>query len=258
MVSSAVLRAQIEAALAARVPTVFRTPATIHRPVIPTGIASLDRLLHGGFPVGAVSEVTGPESSGRTTLALSFLARVMQGGDVCAWIDVGDTLDPESVAAMGIDLARLLWVRCSDTHTGRERRKPWSRLDQALRAADLVLQAGGFSAVVFDMGGIAQARALRVPLASWFRFRQAAERTQSTFLLLTQAPCAKSCASVSLRMERSVAIPVSSTILDGFRFHATLLRQRNHAGFGTMEKKSPAADHAAWKLRMQWAGEQQQ
>jgi recombination protein RecA len=256
MVSSAVLRAQIEAALAARVPAVFRTPAPVNRPVIPTGIASLDHLLNGGFPVGTVSEVTGPESSGRTTLALSFLARVMQGGDVCAWIDVGDTLDPESAAAVGIDLARLLWVRCSDTDTGHPQRKPWSRLDQALRATDLVLQAGGFSAVVFDMGGIAQEHALRVPLASWFRFRQAAERTQSTFLLLTQVPCAKSCASVSLRTDRSEAASASTTVLDGFRFHATLLRQRNHTGFGAMEKKPPASDHATWMHRMSWAGEQ--
>jgi len=255
MISSAALRTQIEAALAAREFTVFRAPAPARRPAIPTGIASLDRLLNGGFPVGAICEVTGAESSGRTTLTLSFLARVMQGGDVCAWIDVGDTLDPESAAALGIDLARLLWVRCQDTGTGYSRRKPWSRLDQALRAADLVLQAGGFSAIVFDMGCVAHEHALRVPLASWFRFRQAAQRTQSTFLLLTQDACAKSCASVLLKIERRTASTDSSTVLEGLQFQATLLRQRNHAGFDAMGKKPPASDPAAWKNRMPWAGE---
>jgi hypothetical protein len=179
----------------------------------------------------------------------------MQGGDMCAWIDVDDTLDPESAAALGIDLARLLWVRCQDADAGHFRRKPWSRLDQALRAVDLVLQAGGFSAIVFDMGSVTPEHASRVPLASWFRFRQAVERTQSTFLLLTQGACAKSCASVLLKMERSAASADSSTVLDGVQFQTTLLRQRNYAGFDAMGKKPPASDHAAWKNRMQWAGE---
>ena len=56
-------------------------------------------------------------------------------------------------------------------------RKPYSRLDQALRVADLLLQAGGFSAIVIDMGSVAPEFALRVPLATWFRHRAAAERT---------------------------------------------------------------------------------
>jgi hypothetical protein len=81
------------------------------RPVAATGIESLDEVLKGGLPVGAVSELLGPECSGRTSVALSFLSRMTQAAKVCAWIDVSNTLDPVS-AAVGVDLARLLWVRC--------------------------------------------------------------------------------------------------------------------------------------------------
>ena len=70
------------------------------------------RLLEGGLPVGAVTEMIGAECSGRTALALAFVAQVMQEGKVCAWVDVSDALSPESAAACGVDLARLLWVRC--------------------------------------------------------------------------------------------------------------------------------------------------
>jgi hypothetical protein len=53
-----------------------------------------------------------PECSGRTSLALSFLTRLTHAGKVCAWIDVSNSLRPESVAAAGVDLHHLLWVRC--------------------------------------------------------------------------------------------------------------------------------------------------
>ena len=63
--------------------------------------------------------------------------------------------------------------------------RPWARIEQALRVTDLLLQAGGFSAIVLDLGGIAPEFAARVPLATWFRYRAAAERTQASLLLLT-------------------------------------------------------------------------
>ena len=68
-----------------------------------------------------------------------------------------------------------------------------------MRATDLLLQGGGFSALVLDFGGIAPEHAARVPLATWFRYRAAAERTQASILLLTQHPCAKSSAGLVLR-----------------------------------------------------------
>ena len=106
------LRAQIEATLAERIPSALTPLPRVSYPVAPTGIPEIDLLLHGGLPVGAISEVVGPECSGRTSLALAFVASMTQAGKVCAWVDVSDTLHPESAAAMGVDLSRLLWVRC--------------------------------------------------------------------------------------------------------------------------------------------------
>ena len=75
-------------------------------------MSGVDELLEGGLPVGAITEIVGPESSGRTAVALSFVNQLTHAGKVCAWVDVSDALCPESAAAAGIDLAHLLWVRC--------------------------------------------------------------------------------------------------------------------------------------------------
>jgi len=76
------------------------------------GVAELDAILGGGFPRGALVEVCGPASSGRTGLCLSLLAQATQQQEACAFVDVSDALDPMSVAAAGVDLTRLLWIRC--------------------------------------------------------------------------------------------------------------------------------------------------
>jgi len=112
MQSAVTLRTQIEAALAGRIPSALTPAAKTIREVVPTGIAAIDAVLDGGLPVGAVTEMIGAECSGRTALALSFLAQLTKAERVCAWIDVSNALSPESAAASGIDLKRLLWVRC--------------------------------------------------------------------------------------------------------------------------------------------------
>src|ERR1700722_2206025 len=111
MPSAAALRVQIEAALAERIPSALTPRPRIIRQVTPTGVRNIDEFLHGGFPSGAITEIVGPECSGRTSLAHSFMAAMTRADNVCAWVDVSDTLHPESAAA-GIDLRRLLWVRC--------------------------------------------------------------------------------------------------------------------------------------------------
>jgi RecA/RadA recombinase len=112
MSSSSALRIQVESTLAHKIHSALTPVAKMVRPVVSSGVAPLDDLLRGGFPIGAVSEITGPDCSGRTSLAQSLVARVIESGKVAAWIDVSDTLDPASAAAAGIDLRRLLWVRC--------------------------------------------------------------------------------------------------------------------------------------------------
>jgi hypothetical protein len=81
-------------------------PATVS-----SGIAEVDALT-GGLPRGALSEIFGVASCGRTSLALAALAAATRRQEVCALVDAGDSLHPRSAAAAGVDLQRLLWIRC--------------------------------------------------------------------------------------------------------------------------------------------------
>jgi len=98
----------------------------------PSGVAELDAVLGGGFPRGALVELCGPVSSGRTSLAVSLLAQSTERQEACAFVDVSDSLDPISLAAAGVELPRLLWVRCGDT----EGRGPDFKASSYLATAD--------------------------------------------------------------------------------------------------------------------------
>jgi hypothetical protein len=343
MLSAATIRVQIETALAHRIPSALTPVQKAIRPVAPTGVSEVDALLEGGLPVGAITELVGAESSGRTSLALSFLASTTRTGNVGAWIDVLNTLDPESAAAAGVDLSRMLWVRCGSSaskarpaaeyrfalpekyfvavaakeglHGGGcgghprgevkgladavggllraeaiaprcaepQRRvppehgtfpaapqlrvqktkpqaqgvKPWARMEQALRAADLLLQAGGFSVIVLDMAGIAPEYAGRIPLATWFRYRTAAERTRSSLLLLTQHSCAKSSAELLLRFGAGEARRDESTVFSGIAHRLEVERRRfTQADTNVIPLRKPpqSVNAARWRSQSTWAG----
>ncbi len=344
MPSAAIIRHQIEAALAHRIPSALTPIARTIRPIAATGIRNVDELLDGGLPLGAITEIVGPECSGRTSLALSFVARMTQAGKVCAWIDVSNALHPESAAALGVDLDRLLWVRCGVSNPAsvqpssqsnfalpdkylvpppvkkglygggfgphprgevkglpnavsilfrpeaiaprcaepqrklkverdafvpsplqpvkNTRRpvpsgKPWSRLDQALRVTDLLLQAGGFSSIVVDMGNIAPEFASRVPLATWFRYQAVAERSQASLLLLTQQACSKSSAGLVLQLQPDHALQNESTVFTGFEYRVEVIRERfTQAPTNVIPlRKPPQSERSAnWRSRATWAG----
>lgn len=115
MPTASAIRFQVESTLARKIPSALTPQVKMIRPVLETGIERVDELLHGGLPVGAVSELTGPECSGRTSLA--FIARITEANKVCAWIDVSNMFDPASAAAVGVNLEKLLWVRCGVQQT---------------------------------------------------------------------------------------------------------------------------------------------
>ena len=79
-----------------------------------SGISALDALT-GGLPRGCLTEICGPASSGRTTVLLAGLAAATRRGEYCALLDASDALDPRSITATGVDLDRLLWVRCGES-----------------------------------------------------------------------------------------------------------------------------------------------
>jgi len=266
MSSASAIRHQIESALAHKAPSALTPAPKIIRPVTATGVTPLDDLLRGGLPEGAISELVGPECSGRTSTALSFLAGITQAGKVCAWIDVSNAFDPISAAAVGIDLARLLWVRCGVSQKNVPRtlntfssstRKPWTRIEEALRVADQLLQSGGFSAVVLDMGGIEPEFVSRISLATWFRYRAAAERTRSSVLLLTQYACAKSSAELLLQFQPGGVLCDEATVFTGMELHAEVVRRRfaeAQSNVVPMRKPPQNVNAANWQSRIPWAG----
>ena len=177
---------------------------------VPIGVAQLDALT-GGLPRGALSEIVGSASSGRTGIMISALAAATQRQEICALVDAGDSFDPASAAATGVDLERLLWIRCSEreqlplpdfARNARPQRKSLRRLEQVLKVTDLLLQSGGFGMVVLDMGDLPAESTRRVPLTSWFRFRRAVEPTSTVLLLVEQEACAKTCASLVIQLQQ--------------------------------------------------------
>jgi len=152
---------------------------------IPTGIAGLEPI-----PRGSLTEICGPASSGRTSLAVSLMAEITTREEVCALIDTSGAFDPAAAAGAGVILHRLLWVRCSGD------------AESALKAADLVIQAGGFGLIIFDLAHTPLRNARRISLTSWFRLRRAVENTPPALVVIAQEPLAKTCASLVLEMRR--------------------------------------------------------
>jgi recombination protein RecA len=196
----AALRSKVELALAGRVAAPFNYRDRQEVVTVSSGIPEID-LLTGGLPRGALTEIFGPSCSGRTSLLLSALSARTAQEEACALIDGGDAFDPHSAEAAGVELRKLLWVRCRN-------------VEQTLRATDLLLQGGGFGLIAVDLSDIAPRLVRHVPLDSWFRFRRAVEDTPTVLVLLEQESNAKSCASLGLRLEAGAAgwsrMPVES------------------------------------------------
>jgi recombination protein RecA len=187
----AALRSDVELSLAGRVVSPFGYRDRKSVETVLTGIPEIDALA-GGFPRGALTEICGPPCSGRTTVLLSALASRTAEAEVCALIDARDSFDPRSAEAAGVELQQLLWVRCHG-------------LDQSLRAADLLIQGGGFGFIALDLSDVAPETVRHVPLNAWFRFRRAVEDTSTVLLVLEQESNAKTCASLVLRMSMKAA-----------------------------------------------------
>lgn len=390
------LRQQVEQDLAHRIPSALSPRERLVRERLSVGIDALDDLLDGGVPVGALTELVGPEGSGRTSFAMALLTSAMAAGGVCAWVDVADVLDPLSAAVSGVDLERLLWVRCglggvdpeschrstpeadsekaalpkldprdasssgsavrplqnhgsphprseargmseavgallqgqprssavplrrrdksigtpsapnralpsrsldreeqiatdrlpprrgeqlAKTRSAAERRmapraqsKPtqaqlnaqtgfgsvkrgWAVLDQALRATDLLLQSGGFGLLVLDLGSTPPEMSWRIPLATWFRFRAACERSRTSLLILTQHPCARSSAELVLRLGTG-RLEVQGAVLTGITYRAVMERRRfEQVANKVVSIRKPMQREAPgeWKGQAAWA-----
>ena len=184
------------------------------RSVLPTGLPAIDELLGGGFPRGRLSEIAGPLSAGRTSLALSILARATAAQEVCALVDAADGFDPGSAEVAGVALERLLWARPT----------PGPGLSEALRSAERLLEARGFALVLLDPAG----REREVSRAAWSRLARAAEASGSALVLLSRERAAGPQAEVALELGVLRAhfggMPV---LLEALEIEAVLVRHRS-------------------------------
>jgi len=197
-VKSSSLKSEIESELASRFGdaiTLREKPAT---ECASTGIPELDSIT-GGLPRGAITEILGQASSGRTSLLLSALAAATYRDEVSALVDASDMLDAASAAEAGIDLDKLLWVRCG------------ANVDHALKATDLLLQSGGFGLIALDLGDVPTRQAQRIPSSWWHRFRRAIETTPTALVVIEREPNSRACASLALQMNKENAATWSST-----------------------------------------------
>ena len=153
-----------------------------------TGVGQVDDLT-GGLPRGAISELFGPASSGRTSLMLSMLGFATRHEEVCALVDINDMFAPGVAARAGIDFDRLLWIRCGGS------------LENAFKATDLLLHAGGFGVVILDMADVAGKDARRIIPSWWYRFRRTVENRPTSIVVMSEEACTRSCAALTLELK---------------------------------------------------------
>ena len=178
---------------------------------LPTGIAGIDRLLGSGFPRGRLSEIAGPDSSGRTSLALALLARTTGAGELAAVIDCADAFDPTSAHGAGALLDRVLWVRTA-------------RCREALRSAERLLGAHGFALVLLDLA----IPDLRLAPASGPRLARAAASTGTALVVVTRDRVMGTAAEVAIELAPArTHFTGTPTLLEGLDIRVALARHRS-------------------------------
>jgi len=190
---SAIAKKEIESALANRFGSIFERREKQPAEIVPTGVGEIDTRLDG-LPRGAITEIHGTASSGRTSLLLSALAVATTQEETCALVDTSDTFDLSSAASARVDCDRLLWVRCSGS------------VERAFKATDLLLQSGGFGLVALNLADVAPKYARRIISSWWFRFRRAIESTPTALIVVTPVPCIRSCAALVLEVKNEGAV----------------------------------------------------
>lgn len=153
---------------------------------LPLSAPGFPALLSQGLARGILAEIHGKRSSGRTSAALHLLTQSTRRGEICAVVDLHDSFHPASAMNAGVQLDRLVWVRCGGNP------------EHAMRASDLLLHAGGFGMVLLDLCEASPRVLNRIPLSYWYRFRRAIEQTPTIFLLCADTSQAR---SASMRME---------------------------------------------------------
>jgi hypothetical protein len=209
----ATCRADVEALLRAKkldrtlVPVTKGSGIAVVAETAPTGFPELDQQLGGGLPLGHFSEVVGPRSSGRTSLLMAMLAVTTSRGELAALVDTFDMFDVESMAAAGVRLDRLLWVRgetCTPAFPLLASRQAGAdrAIERAVKAMNLILQAGGFSLVALDLADAPPQAVRRIPMTTWMRLQRVIEGQPAAAVVTGTVPMSRSAGGVSLVLSR--------------------------------------------------------
>ena len=190
-------KAELESDLARRFGDALKLHEKSVVETLSTGVEEIDALT-GGMPRGAVSEIFGPASSGRTSLMFSMLAYATTHEETCALVDTNDVFAPTAAVAAGIDFDRLLWVRCA------------GNLEHAFKATDLLLHAGGFGLVILDLGNVPGKDARRIISSWWYRFRHTVEDRPTVVTVISEEACTRSCAALTLELKGAAEWSVAS------------------------------------------------
>ena len=195
---NAVAKKEIESQVVDRLGQVFERHQKLPREILQSGIGEIDQVL-GGFPRGAITEIHGAASCGRTSLMLATLAAASASEETCALIDGSDTFDLLSATKAGVNFDHLLWVRCHNN------------LEHAFKSTDLLLHGGGFGLVALSLADMPPVTLRRIISTWWFRFRRAIEDTPTVLLVMTPVASARSCAAMTLELKNEGALWPATT-----------------------------------------------
>ena len=239
---------------------------------VTTGLPLFDRALAGGLPRGQVSELIGPLSSGRTSIGHALLAGATARGELAAIVDVCDSFDPAAAAGAGVRLDQVLWVRGepatattpaldpawepSRPQAGRAATPLGRALTRGVKALSLILSAGGFGVVIFDVSGMPMRALRQLPFTTWLRLQRMIEGTDTACVLLADEPLAHSAGGATIRLGALTAAgpPVPGVRGQTASFHDRVLARRHPFTPGYSPARHglhPAASRAA---RAMWLG----
>ena len=176
----------------------------------PSGLDALDTRLGGGWPRGHVSELVGPRSSGRTWVMAQTLAAATRRGELVALVDTFDAFDPEGAGPISPDWPYFLWIRGHGPSSSRYGRVAVGgrggellerAVDRAIKAAALVLQAGGFGLVALDLADVPMTALRRLPFTTWMRLQRLLEGHETVALVLAEQSIGRSARGITVRLE---------------------------------------------------------
>ena len=146
------------------------------------------------FTRGAVTEISGGASSGKTSLSLALLSQLTQNGEVCAVVDSTAGFDPCTASQAGVELGNLLWIKCGGD------------IEKAFMSADYLVQAKGFGAIWLNLGGLPERLLKMVPKTYWYRYRTRIKETPTILLVTAEEHITGSASQQSFVFTREQAV----------------------------------------------------